>query len=59
MIFRRKKREQTLAQIVSHYKAVRETRKLLPKKELEIEIDGQKFEFIDMPLKEINGKQPK
>ena len=59
MIFRRKKREQTLAQIVSHYKAVRGTRKLLPKKELEIEIDGQKFEFIDMPLKEKDGEQPK
>ena len=50
MTFRRKKKEQTLAQLAARFVLSKTTRKL-GKKDLEIEIDGQKFEFIDMPFK--------
>lgn len=50
MIFRRKKKEPSLAQIAARFTLTKITRKL-SKKDLEVEIDGQKFYFIDMPLK--------
>ena len=49
MIFRRKKKEPTLAQIASHF--VMGRTRTLSKKDLEIEIEGLKFYFIDIPLK--------
>ena len=42
--------EKLLSRVVSRYVIKRRTRKL-SKKDLEIKIDGQSFEFIDMPLK--------
>lgn len=50
MIFRRKKKELTLAQMAARFVLTKNTRKL-GKKDLEIEIDGQKFYFEDVPLK--------
>jgi len=49
-LFRRKKKEQTLAQAAARFVLTRTTRKL-SKKDLEIEIDGYIFHFEDMPLK--------
>lgn len=49
-MFKRKKRKETLAQAVARFKLSSPAYKL-GKKDLEIEIDGQKFHFIDMPLK--------
>ena len=50
-LFRRKKKqEQSLAQIAARFVLTKTTRKL-SKKDLEIEIDGLIFHFEDMPLK--------
>lgn len=50
MFRRKKKKELTLAQAAARFMLTKTTRKL-SKKDLEIIIDGQKFYFIDMPLK--------
>ena len=49
MFRRKKKQEQSLAQIAARFVLTKTTRKL-SKKDLEVEIKGQKFYFIDMPL---------
>lgn len=52
--FWRKKDTYSIARAVAHF--VSETshwgRRKLRKKDLEVEIDGQKFYYIDIPLKE-------
>ena len=49
MFRRKKKQEQTFAQQAARFVLTKTTRKLT-KKDLEVEIEGQKFYFIDMPL---------
>lgn len=49
-MFKRKKKEPTLAQMAARFRLSKVTRKL-NKKDLEIVIDGQKFHFEDRPLK--------
>lgn len=49
MFRRKKKQEQSLAQLAARFVLTKTTRKL-SKKDLEVEIDGQKFYFMDMPL---------
>lgn len=49
MFRRKKKKEQTFAQQAARFVLTKTTRKL-SKKDLEVEIDGQKFYYIDMPL---------
>lgn len=49
MFRRKKKQDQSLAQIAARFVLTKTTRKL-SKKDLEVEIEGQKFYFIDMPL---------
>lgn len=46
----KKKKELTFAQQAARFVLTKTTRKL-SKKDLEVEIGGQKFYFIDMPLK--------
>ena len=55
MLFRRKKREQSFAQIAAKYVLGKRTRKL-SQKDLEITIDGYKFYFLDMPLEKDKKK---
>lgn len=50
MFRRKKKKGQTFAQQAARFVLTKTTRKL-SKKDLEVIIDGQKFYFIDMPLK--------
>lgn len=49
MIFRRKKKEQTLAQVAARFRYTTSTRKL-SKKDLEVTIDGYKFYYEEIPL---------
>lgn len=49
-MFKRKKKEPSLAQIAARFQLSRVTRKL-SKKDLEVIIDGHTFYFIDIPLK--------
>ena len=55
MFFKRKKDKVSLAQIAARYVAVKKVRKL-SKKDLEVVIDGEKFHYIDIPLKKKRKK---
>lgn len=55
-LFRKKKKQESLARIAARF-VQSKTIKKLSKKDLEIVIDGEKFHFIDIPLKrkDLNG----